>query len=325
MRIALQALRRNVMRTALTMLGVIIGVAAVIAMMEISRGASVAIQVTVTNMGANTLIVTPGAPKGGSVRYGTRTDTLTPDDAEAMARECPSVVATAPIVNAWGQVVYGNRNWSTGMTGSTADFLKMRNWSQLGAGADLQRARTAQRRQGLLDRQDARPRAFRQPLPDRRGDPRQERALQGHRRAQREGRQPPGHGPGRHRLRALDHRQVSPQRRGAAAPRPARIPSMPRRASRWPSGCRAASTPCGPRASSRSWSRRNRRDAIPRACDEITRLLRDRHHLAEDETDFRIYDNAEVSNVFKRVVGMLSGPGHCRWRPFRWWWAAWAS
>ena len=62
-RIALQALRRNVMRTALTMLGVIIGVAAVIAMMEISQGASVAIQVTVTNMGANTLLVTPGSPQ----------------------------------------------------------------------------------------------------------------------------------------------------------------------------------------------------------------------------------------------------------------------
>ena len=67
------------------MLGVIIGVAAVIAMMEISRGASVAIQVTVTNMGANTLVVTPGVPKGGSVRFGTRTDTLTPEDAEAIA------------------------------------------------------------------------------------------------------------------------------------------------------------------------------------------------------------------------------------------------
>ena len=131
MRIAFQALGRNVMRALLTMLGVIIGVAAVIAVMEISRGASTAIQVTVTNMGANTLTVTPGAPKGGSVRYGTRTDTLTHEDAEAIARECPSVADTAPIVSAWGQVVYGNRNWNTGMTGSTVEFLKMRNWSNL--------------------------------------------------------------------------------------------------------------------------------------------------------------------------------------------------
>ena len=93
-----------------------------------------AIQVTVTNMGANTLVVTPGVPKGGSVKFGTRTDTLTPDDAEAMVRECPAVVTSAPIVDAWGQVVYGNHNWSSGMTGSTADFLKMRNWSQLELG-----------------------------------------------------------------------------------------------------------------------------------------------------------------------------------------------
>ncbi len=134
-RIALQALRRNVMRTVLTMLGVIIGVAAVIAMMEISQGASTAIQVTVTNMGANTLVVTPGAPQRGSARFGEKIDTLTPEDAEAIERECPAVVCTAPIVNAWGQVVYGNRSWSPiYLTGSTAAFLKTRNWTELELG-----------------------------------------------------------------------------------------------------------------------------------------------------------------------------------------------
>ncbi len=95
-RIAFQALRRNAMRAVLTMLGVIIGVAAVTAVMEISRGASTAIQVTVTNMGANTLTVTPGAPKGGSIRYATRSDSLTPEDAAYLARECPSVATRLP-------------------------------------------------------------------------------------------------------------------------------------------------------------------------------------------------------------------------------------
>jgi len=82
----LQALRRNVMRTMLTMLGVIIGVAAVIAMMEISRGASVAIQVTVTKMGANILAVLPGAPQRGSGRIAQKNEIVTPDDAEAIVR-----------------------------------------------------------------------------------------------------------------------------------------------------------------------------------------------------------------------------------------------
>jgi macrolide transport system ATP-binding/permease protein len=111
-RIALGALRRNVMRTVLTMLGVIIGVAAVIAVMEISRGASVAIEVTVTNMGANTVAVTPGAPKGKSLRFGQKTTSLTPEDAEAIARDCSAVVCTAPVVTSGGQVVYGNHDWN---------------------------------------------------------------------------------------------------------------------------------------------------------------------------------------------------------------------
>ena len=98
------------MRTVLTMLGVIIGVAAVIAMMEISRGASVAIQVTVTKMGANTLAGHCPAPRsagrGGSAKRprSSRPTTPTPSSANA-----PTVVCTAPIVEAWGQVVYGNR------------------------------------------------------------------------------------------------------------------------------------------------------------------------------------------------------------------------
>ena len=138
-RIALQALRRNVMRTMLTMLGVIIGVAAVIAMMEISQGASAAIQVTVTKMGANTLAVLPGAPQRGSGRIGEMSEIVTPEDAEAIQRECADVVCTAPIVDAWGQVVFGNRSWiPLALTGSTSAFLEVRNWNDVELGRVLQ-------------------------------------------------------------------------------------------------------------------------------------------------------------------------------------------
>lgn len=134
-RIALQALRRNVMRTALTMLGVIIGVAAVIAMMEISRGASVAIQVTVTNLGANTLTVFPSVPNSAAGRIGEKSEFVTPDDAEAILRECAEVVCTAPVVEAWAQVIYGNRSWIPFyMIGSTPEFLSVRNWEDLELG-----------------------------------------------------------------------------------------------------------------------------------------------------------------------------------------------
>jgi macrolide transport system ATP-binding/permease protein len=135
MRIALQALQRNVMRTMLTMLGVIIGVAAVIAMMEISGGASTAIQVTVTNLGANTLVVFPSVPQSGSGDIGGKGEIVTPDDAEAIQRECAEVICTAPVVEAWAQVVYGNRSRIPYyLIGSTAGFLEVRNWNELELG-----------------------------------------------------------------------------------------------------------------------------------------------------------------------------------------------
>jgi macrolide transport system ATP-binding/permease protein len=136
-RIALQALRRNVMRTVLTTLGIIIGVAAVIAMMEISQGASHAIQLTVTNMGANTLLVSPGVTSTGGATQGTGSAaTLTPEDAVAISRECALVQCSAPIVQAGKvQMVYGNRNWVPKYAvGSTQDFLQARNWHELDYG-----------------------------------------------------------------------------------------------------------------------------------------------------------------------------------------------
>src|SRR4029450_10699570 len=96
---ALRALRRNVMRAVLTTLGIVIGVAAVIAMMEIGQGSSSAIQKTVASMGANNLLIMPGTASSGGVSFGAGSVlTLTPEDCEAILRDCPAVRAAAPTV-----------------------------------------------------------------------------------------------------------------------------------------------------------------------------------------------------------------------------------
>jgi macrolide transport system ATP-binding/permease protein len=130
LRTALHGLRRNVMRAALTTLGIIIGVAAVIAMMEIGRGSSTAIQKTIASMGANNLMVRAGTASSGGVSFGAGSVmTLTPQDAEAILKECPAVKATAPVVRARTQVIYGNRNWvPVFIYGTTPAYLDVREW-----------------------------------------------------------------------------------------------------------------------------------------------------------------------------------------------------
>src|SRR5262249_33073722 len=111
---AFKALSRNVLRSALTTLGIVIGVAAVIAMVQIGQGASVAVQQTILSMGANNLLIQSGAASSGGVSLGTGTVlTLTPEDAQALADtdRCPAIASVAPIVRARTQVVYGNKNW----------------------------------------------------------------------------------------------------------------------------------------------------------------------------------------------------------------------
>jgi len=130
LRTALHGLRRNYMRAALTTLGIIIGVAAVIAMMEIGRGSSTAIQRTIASMGANNLLIMPGTASSGGVSFGAGSVmTLTPQDAEAILKEAPAVKATAPVVRARTQVIYGNKNWvPIYIYGTTPAFLDVREW-----------------------------------------------------------------------------------------------------------------------------------------------------------------------------------------------------
>src|SRR5216684_4129491 len=106
LKMASRALARNVMRSALTTLGIVIGVAAVIAMMEIGQGSSTAIQQTIKSMGANNLLIQPGTAASGGVSFGSGSImTLTPQDAEAIARDCPAVDGVAPIVRVRATVV----------------------------------------------------------------------------------------------------------------------------------------------------------------------------------------------------------------------------
>jgi ABC-type antimicrobial peptide transport system permease subunit len=134
--LALKALRRNVLRSALTTLGIVIGIAAVIAMMEIGQGSSAAVRRTIQSMGADNLLVQPGTASSGGVSFGSGSVvTLTPDDAKAIARECSAIGGVAPIVRARTQVVYGNRNWvPLYIYGTTPEFLEVRDWTDLDDG-----------------------------------------------------------------------------------------------------------------------------------------------------------------------------------------------
>jgi ABC-type antimicrobial peptide transport system permease subunit len=130
-RTAIRALLRNPMRAMLTTLGIVIGVGAVIAMMEIGAGSSAAIQKSIASMGANVLNIIPGAASSGGVTFGSgSTTTLTPQDAEAILRECPAVIYVAPTVRARTQVIYGRLNWVPSFIyGTTPSYLDVQNWT----------------------------------------------------------------------------------------------------------------------------------------------------------------------------------------------------
>ncbi len=131
-RVAFRALQRNKMRAALTMLGIIIGVSAVVAMVSIGQGAQAAVQAQIDSIGTNLLFVSAGAQNVGGVRSGTGdsgTNTLTADDLEAIKREVPSVSMITPAVNARGQLVAGNTNWNTSIQGVNEQYPNIRKWS----------------------------------------------------------------------------------------------------------------------------------------------------------------------------------------------------
>ena len=131
-RVALGALRVNKLRSALTMLGIIIGVAAVIAMLAVGSGATARIQEQIQSIGSNVIIVMSGSVTSGGIRIGAGSVlTLTEEDAKAIAAECPAVALVAPSSRGTAQIVFGNTNWSSVIQGTTPEFLEVRDFKVL--------------------------------------------------------------------------------------------------------------------------------------------------------------------------------------------------
>ena len=128
-KVAFRSLRANKMRSLLTMLGMIIGVAAVIIMVAIGAGANQRISAQIASVGSNLLLVLPGSTTSGGLRSGFGgAPTLTMSDARAIGKELSSVRAASPSMRSSGPVVYGNHNWSTILQGAVPEYLEMREW-----------------------------------------------------------------------------------------------------------------------------------------------------------------------------------------------------
>jgi putative ABC transport system permease protein len=129
-RVAARALAKNKMRAGLTVLGIVIGIAAVITMVSLGQSASAMVQAEFQALGTNVVVVFPGSEQQGGVRRGMGTvQSLTNDDSDALVRDCPSVLAASPIVMGQGQVIYGNLNWAPNeLLGVNATYLTVRDW-----------------------------------------------------------------------------------------------------------------------------------------------------------------------------------------------------
>ncbi len=127
--IAARALRVNLMRSFLTMLGIMIGIGAVIVMVAVGSGATKMVADQIATMGSNLILILPGSTTSGGIRAGMGTSpTLTIEDVKAISAECPAVALAAPESRGTAQLVAGNLNWSTAITGTTPEFLGIRDW-----------------------------------------------------------------------------------------------------------------------------------------------------------------------------------------------------
>jgi len=139
MRCAMEALCRNVLRTLLTALGIVIGTAAVVAMIAVGAGARERLIEQIRSLGSNLIVVSPGSTTNGGARLGAGSrQNLTIDDATAMVREIPAVQVAAPVVRGSAQIVAGNVNWSTMLVGADPAFLEAREW-EIAAGRGFTR------------------------------------------------------------------------------------------------------------------------------------------------------------------------------------------
>ncbi len=128
-RVALRALRKNKLRSLLTVLGVVIGVCAVITLVNMGGGAQISIEKAISGLGTNLLIIFPGSVTKGGMRAGYGTViTLVPDDAEAIEEECSAIQMVTPVVSSVAQVVFQNQNWGTSILGVDLDYQRIKNW-----------------------------------------------------------------------------------------------------------------------------------------------------------------------------------------------------
>jgi putative ABC transport system permease protein len=142
-RVAIRALRKNKMRASLTVLGVVIGIAAVTTMVSIGQSANGLVQGQFEMLGTNVILVFPGTNQNGGVRQG-RITTLTAADSDAINEECPAVLAASPLIGTGGQVIYGNSNWNPPqMHGVDTNYLLVRNWQLRHGGFFTERDVTA--------------------------------------------------------------------------------------------------------------------------------------------------------------------------------------
>src|SRR3954467_618966 len=144
-RVALKALRQNALRSGLTMLGIVIGVGAVICVVAIGEGASASVERAITNIGANMIWVEAGGVNRGGVRTGAfGTKTLTLGDYDAIKERISLVTNVTPQADTRVQVVYGNQNWSTSVRGVGPEYLALKNWNIVHGGmyteVDVERA-----------------------------------------------------------------------------------------------------------------------------------------------------------------------------------------
>ena len=144
-RIALRALRRNKLRTALTMLGIIIGVGAVVAMVGIGAGAKAQVEAQIATLGQNVILVMSGTTTASGIRTGWGSaGTLKVEDADAIAREISGVAAVSPEVRSAMQVAAGNQNAMTQILGEGADYFTIRQWPFKSGGSFTERYRFRQ-------------------------------------------------------------------------------------------------------------------------------------------------------------------------------------
>jgi putative ABC transport system permease protein len=132
LKIAFRSLGRNKLRSFLTMLGIIIGVAAVIAMLAVGQGARDSVQAQIASLGTNVLIIVPGAVNQGGVRMDVGTvNRLTEDDATVISQQCPAVANVTPVARTGAQIIEGSQNWHTVVYGGYSNYLDIRDWQIL--------------------------------------------------------------------------------------------------------------------------------------------------------------------------------------------------